>query len=118
MMDGDFARNFAEEWIEAWNARDLDRVLSHYDDDFEMKSPVIVDFAGEPSGTLRGKAAVRAYWGSALERLPDLHFELIDVLTGVDSLTIYYKGHRGMVAEVLEIPGGERVLRASAHYAA
>ena len=30
------ANEFAAEWIEAWNAHDLDRILSHYTDDFEM----------------------------------------------------------------------------------
>ncbi len=35
------AESFAAEWIAAWNARDLLRVLSHYTDDFEMSSPFI-----------------------------------------------------------------------------
>jgi ketosteroid isomerase-like protein len=57
-MDSAFAQHFATEWIAAWNAHDLDRVLSHYANDFEMSSPYIVTFAGEPSGTLVGKPAV------------------------------------------------------------
>ena len=44
---------FFTEWIAAWNARDLERVLAHYHEDFEMTSPVIVQIAGEPSGTNR-----------------------------------------------------------------
>lgn len=35
------ANEFAAEWIEAWNAHDIDRILSHYTDDFEMNSPLI-----------------------------------------------------------------------------
>ena len=65
-MEQTFAEHFAADWIEAWNAHDLNRILSHYEDDFEMSSPVIVQMAGEPSGTLRGKAAVGAYWRKAL----------------------------------------------------
>ena len=65
-IDPDFARRFAAEWIEAWNAHDLERILAHYADDFEMASPVIVQVAGEPSGVLRGKANVAAYWTKAL----------------------------------------------------
>ena len=76
MIDKAFADNFAAEWIEAWNARDLERVLSHYTDDFEMSSPVIVKIAGERAGTLKGKPAVRSYWTKALELIPHLHFEL------------------------------------------
>jgi ketosteroid isomerase-like protein len=117
MITRDFAEQFAAHWVDAWNRHDLEAVLSHYADDFEMSSPYIVSIAGEPSGTLKGKAAVRAYWAAALGRLPDLHFELVDTLIGVDSLTLYYRGVRGMVAEVFWFDAAGRVVRAAAHYA-
>lgn len=117
MITRDWALNFAREWVEAWNAHDLDRVLSHYTDDFEMSSPFIVNFTGEPSGTLRGKDQVGAYWRTALERLPDLHFELIEVFTCVDSLTIYYKAVLGKLGtEVLFLDESGRARKALAHY--
>jgi ketosteroid isomerase-like protein len=116
-MDRDFAKDFAAEWIDAWNAHDLDRVLSHYADDFEMSSPVIIQVAQEPSGTLRGKAAVSAYWKKALELIPDLHFQLISVLVGVTSITLYYKGARGrLAAEVFHFGAEQKVSKAFAHY--
>ena len=46
---------FAGEWVAAWNAHDLGRILAHYADDFEMTSPYIATIAGEPSGTLRAR---------------------------------------------------------------
>src|SRR5689334_20299084 len=67
MFDKTFAERFATEWIAAWNSHDLDRVLSHYADDFEMSSPIIAQIAGEPSGKLKGKKAVGAYWSSGLK---------------------------------------------------
>lgn len=102
---------FARSWIDAWNAHDLDAVLAHYSDDFEFSSPLISQFAGEASGRLRGKAAVRAYWSAALARVPDLHFELVDVLAGVDGLLILYRGHRGLSAEVFEFDANGQVRR-------
>jgi hypothetical protein len=112
-----FADSFAAEWIAGWNAHDLNRVLSHYSENFEMSSPYIVEIAGEPSGTLRGKAAVGAYWKKALELVPDLKFELVSVLAGVGSIVLYYKGARGrMVAEILYFGADLKVVRASAHY--
>ena len=117
MMAPGFAQHFAREWIEAWNAHDLERILSHYEDDFEMSSPVIVKLAGEASGTLRGKPAVRAYWAKALAATPNLRFELLDALAGVNSVTVYYKGHRGAAAEVFHFGASGRVSRAFAHYA-
>ena len=112
----EFAAQFAAEWIAAWNAHDLDRILSHYRDDFEMSSPVIVQVAGEPSGRLRGKGAVGAYWRKALDRLPDLHFELLTTLVGIDSVTLYYRGPRGLSAEVFHFGDDGKVVRAHAHY--
>ena len=117
-MDKSFAERFAADWISSWNAHDLERVLSHYADDFEMSSPIIIQIAGESSGTLHGKAAVRSYWSAALELMPDLHFELISVLAGVRSITLYYKGARGRpAAEVFHFGPDEKVTRAFAHYA-
>jgi hypothetical protein len=116
-MDKAFAEQFAADWIDSWNSHDLERVLSHYADDFEMSSPVIKQLVGEPSGMLRGKAAVRAYWRKALEFIPDLHFELISVLAGVTSITLYYKGaHDRLAAEVLHFGADHRVTKAFAHY--
>ena len=66
MITQEFARRFASEWIDAWNAHDLERILSHYTDDFTMSSPRIAVVAGEPSGILRGKDAIRAYWKLSL----------------------------------------------------
>lgn len=117
MIDKKFAEHFASDWIDSWNNHDLDRILSHYSDQFEMSSPVIIQVAGEPSGTLKGKDAVGAYWAKALQLLPDLHFELLSTLIGINSITLYYKGARGLAAEVFHFDQDKKVVRAYAHYA-
>lgn len=115
-LDTQCPRQFAESWIEAWNRHDLDAVLAHYSDDFEFSSPLIRQFAGEVSGRLTGKEAVRAYWQTSLSSLPDLHFELVDVLAGIDRLVILYRGHRGLAAEVFELDTDGQVERGQALY--
>src|SRR5579863_10371776 len=118
-MDSKFATHFAAEWIAAWNAHDLTRVLSHYTEDFEMSSPKIVQIAGEPSGRLVGKAAVGAYWATALNRNPDLRFELLAVLHGIDSVVLHYRRAGGqLAAEVFHFNAAGLVFRASANYEA
>ena len=117
MMEKGFAERFAKEWVAAWNSHDLERVLEHYEDDFEMSSPIIVTLMGEPSGKLKGKAAVGAYWTKALKAVPDLRFELLAALAGTDSVTVYCRGHRGLTAEVLHFGPGGTVRAAFAHYA-
>ena len=119
MIDQAFAEQFAAEWIAAWNSHDLDRILTHYTDDFAFASPRIIQIAGEPSGKLQGKEAVGAYWAKGLQRAPDLHFELLTVLTGVQSVTLYYKGFRGVLAaEVFVFNEAGKVKWSAAHYAA
>ncbi|HEX9143564.1 MAG TPA: nuclear transport factor 2 family protein, partial [Candidatus Binatia bacterium] len=85
---------------------------------FEMSSPIIIQIVGERSGTLKGKDAVGAYWAKALQLIPDLRFELLSTLIGVDSIALYYKGARGLAAEVFHFGPDKKVLRAYAHYAA
>ncbi|HXF07368.1 MAG: nuclear transport factor 2 family protein [Pseudomonadota bacterium] len=121
MIDAAFAQRFAAEWIAAWNRHDLDAILAHYADDFEMASPLIPRLAGEPSGRLRGKRRVGAYWARALTPpaltvAPRLRFELIGILTGVDSVALHYRSGRGPAVEVFEFAPGGKVIRAAAHY--
>ena len=111
------AEQFAQKWIVAWNAHDLDQVLALYHDDFSMASPYIAAIAGEASGSLHGKPAVRAYWQAALARMPELHFELIDCLCGVNSLVLYYRSVGGkLAAEYFDFDNQGKVIRAAAHY--
>ncbi|HTQ03547.1 MAG TPA: nuclear transport factor 2 family protein [Polyangiaceae bacterium] len=113
------AKTLAHEWVDAWNAHDLERILEHYDEDVTLTSPVAAERLGDPSGTVRGKAALRAYFGLGLEAFPNLRFELIDVMWGVASVVLYYVNQRGtMTAEVMEIAPSGRVSRVLANYSA
>jgi len=84
------AKLFAEHWIAAWNSHDIDAVLTHYADDFEMTSPMIQHVLGIESGTMKGKTAVGDYWRVSLRKVPDLKFSIIEVTSGVGSVSIYY----------------------------
>ncbi len=118
MIKQDFAEQFAAEWIEAWNSHDLDRILAHYSKNFRFSSPFIAQVFGEPSGVLIGIDAVREYWRKALARRSDLHFELVSLLVGVESIVIVYNRHDGRLgAEQFEFEESGKVIRSSAHYA-
>ena len=117
MLTLEFAQAFADDWIASWNAHDLPRILAHYTDDFEMASPKIATIADEPSGLLRGKAAVAAYWAKALSLVPDLHFEQLAVFVSARSVAVQYRNHAGRVAvETFEFNDAGAVVRAAAHY--
>lgn len=116
MMERGWAEAFAREWVEAWNARDLDRILAPYDESFTMTSPLIEQRMGIAGGQLRGKAAVRAYWERGLAAAPDLQFELVGLFAGVRSLGIVYASATigKTVVEYLEFDEMGRVVRSEA----
>ncbi|HEY1840616.1 MAG TPA: nuclear transport factor 2 family protein [Mycobacterium sp.] len=98
---------FAEEWSAAWNRGDVDAVLAHFHDDVVFTSPVAAELVAGSAGVVRGKAALREYWHTALKAFPDLHFDIVGVYRGASVLVIHYRNQRGtLVNEVLEFDGG------------
>ena len=92
---------FAAQWISLWNARDAEAVLAQYADDVVFTSPRALKVVPESGGTVRGKDALRRYWTLALEGNPDLHFELLGVYAGIDSIVIQYRNQvGGLVSEM------------------
>lgn len=116
MIDRSWAETFAKEWVDAWNSHDLERILSHYRDDFQMTSPLIVTRMGIQSGTLKGKEAVRKYWSQGLAMTPDLRFDLSNTIVGVNSIAVIYRSvtAKRVVIELLEFDETLKVVRAEA----
>lgn len=116
-LSGDSARRFANEWIASWNSHDLDRILWHYAENVELTSPAAARLLNNPSGTVRGKLALREYFRKGLEALPQLNFELIEVMTGVSSVVIVFRNQRGTkTAEFMELDSLGKVARVVANY--
>ncbi len=108
---------FAQDWIESWNSHDLPRILSHYADTFSITTPMIKMALGVDTGTLCGKQAVGNYWRQALEKIPDLQFELLDVLSGVNSVAVYYRSVLNKLAiEVMFFNDDNKVADVVVHY--
>jgi ketosteroid isomerase-like protein len=111
-------REFAADWVAAWNSRDLERILSHYDEEMVLTSPRVRIVLGREDGTLRGKAALRDYFKQAMVKLPDLKFTLDRVFTGVNSVVLEFHttdGRHG--AEFMAFGPDGLVRQVSASYA-
>lgn len=107
----------AQEWIAAWNTRDLNRILTLYTDDSEMSSEKIVALGFDASGTLRGKDSLRAYWSKALTFRPKLHFTLIGAYASPDSVIVHYHDEAGkQVCEYLRVDDAGLIRQASGNY--
>jgi ketosteroid isomerase-like protein len=95
----------AERWLACFERRDLDGLLALYSDDATHTSPKI------PERTLRGKAAMRAWWKTAFDKLPTLTY--VPTAITADARRVYMEYVRRVdgqadlaVAEVLDVEGG------------
>jgi hypothetical protein len=116
-MTRDEAWKLAEHWIAAWNAHDLDLIMTHYEDAIELTSPVAAQLLGTPAGKVIGKANLKAYFQRGLEAYPELHFRLEDVFLGVSSVVLFYTNQKGTrTAEFMELSAIGKVARVVANY--
>jgi hypothetical protein len=115
----DEAWHLANVWVAAWNAHDLDRIMTHYDDAVELTSPIAAQLLGTADGKVVGKASLRAYFQRGLAAYPELHFRLADVLWGVNSVVLYYTNQKGThTAEFMELSASGKIAKVVANYGA
>lgn len=116
-MTKDEMEKLAQAWAAAWNAHDLDAILSHYEEAVELTSPAAAQLLGAPEGRVVGKANLRAYFQRGLQAYPELHFQLENVLCGIQSVVLYYINQKGTrTAEFMEFSAHGKVARVIAHY--
>ena len=117
-VSGDRMAEFEREWISAWNAHDINRILSHYRDDVRFVSPFAAR-AGARHGEIRGLSALRDYFELGLASYPALQFQPIAALGGIGSIALHYRSVEDRQAiEVMELDARGQVRRAAAHYGA
>lgn len=118
MLLGDSGQEFAKTWIAAWNAHDVDAILGHYAQHVVYASPLIARLPGVVSGRLNGIHKVRDLCVRALARYPNLHFDLLQVFGGVDSLVVYFRSVNGLeAAETFTLDDSGRATHVYCHYA-
>jgi len=110
-------REFAGDWLRAWNSHDLDAVMSHYAPEIVLTSPVAARLLNDPAGVVVGEVALRKYFQRGLEAYPNLVFELLDVMWGISSVVLYYKNQNGTTTgEFMELDADLKVVRVVANY--
>lgn len=117
MINRETAWNFAQEWLEAWNKHDVDLIMKHYADSIEFCSPVVQKVLGDPKGVVRGIDNLRDYFSRQLQKFSTLEFQLLDVFTSPQSIVLYYKINRGLLAaEVMLLDTEMKATKVFANY--
>ncbi|MEZ0609213.1 nuclear transport factor 2 family protein [Fibrella sp. WM1] len=117
MMTHEQATHFANDWINAFNAHDLDAILAHYTEDVVFYSPFIPLLRFNESGCITDKQALKQYFQIGLATYPDLHFTLHHVFVGINTLVIYYTSVNGRLAsEVFQLNEDGKARQVFCHY--
>ena len=113
-MTHDKLQSIAFKWFDAFNAHNLEQLLSLDDDDAEHFSPKLKIHQPDTNGFVKGKSALRNWWKEAFGRLPTLHYKVTSLTSNGDRIFMEYirivDGEENMpVAEVLEVKDGKIV---------
>lgn len=110
-------KEFARDWVQAWNSHDLDAIMSHYASNVVLVSPTAAKLLNDASGTVSGKEALRRYFERGLQAYPNLTFDLKEIMWGISSAVLCYVNQKGTkTAEFMEFDGDGRIVRVVANY--
>ncbi|TDE31251.1 MULTISPECIES: nuclear transport factor 2 family protein [Flavobacterium] len=101
-------QSIAFKWFETFNNKELEKLLSLYDEDAVHFSPKLKIHKPETNGFVTGKEALREWWQDAFERLPSLNYKVKSLTANGDRVFMEYirtvVGEEDLlVAEVLDI---------------
>lgn len=107
-------QSIAFKWFEAFNAHDLEQLLSLYDEQALHFSPKLKIRKPETEGLIKGKNALRVWWQDAFDRLPTLNYKVTSLTANRDRVFMEYirqveNEEEMLVAEVLDIRDGKIV---------
>ena len=100
-MNQILAKQLANNWMSAWNKHDINKLAEFYDEDCELSSPLVAELTRRASNELKGLRNIRWYWEKLFAAMPDISFEIISVLSGLNSIVITHKGPYGTLSAVV-----------------
>lgn len=117
MITQEQAQLFAQSWIDAWNAHDLDRVMDHYDEKVQYSSIFLRKLTEHASARIQGRENVTSYLAKGLAAYPDLRFQLLHLFIGIDSLVLQYQSVNQLIAaEVFTFNESGKIVQVQCHY--
>jgi hypothetical protein len=104
--------SIAREWIDAFNAYDVDRLVSLYDENATHTSPKIRALHPETGGKLIGKRQLSEWWRDSNRRIPGLRYQPTAIIANAERVIIEYLRHAPNeppmpVAEAFDIRDGK-----------
>ena len=114
---GDHLENFAARWVDDWNRRDLEAILSHYSELVSFRSPKVARYTDGQTDVINGLPALRPYFSAGLKRRPDLRFSPVTVCADADGVALVYTGEdSSTVVETMTLDQQGKVSTARVFY--
>ena len=90
----EFAKDHVEKWVKAWNAHNLNAIMSSYDSELRLSSPKIRIILGENrKNTIYSKGELNRYFSAGLEKFPNLKFKIIGFTVGDNKVILEYSAN-------------------------
>lgn len=101
----------AQNWMLAFNSKNLEALLALYHEDAKHYSPKLKVRQPETKGLIQHKKNLSVWWQDAFDRLPSLQYELIRLTPFEDRVFMEYVRHvegeeELYVGEMLEVKQG------------
>jgi SnoaL-like domain len=110
-------RRHADAWLAAWNAHDLDAIMSCYSEDVDFIASTVMQRWGRADGRLRGKAELRRHFETGLELAPQLNFTEESFLSSPAGYALLYqRENNNRVLDVVELNSSGQAARVRAFY--
>jgi hypothetical protein len=117
MLSATEAKDFATRYLEAANSHNADNIVSFYAEDGELVSPVVAKLMSEPSGNIKGRAALREYFGRFVSKYSYMSLQLVEAACGLSSIVIWFVNQKGSRTSMyLELDPSGKIQRTVLHY--
>ncbi len=80
----------ANKWFEAFNAQNIEMLLSLYDDNAEHFSPRLLKNNPDTKGIIKGKTEMNKWWQGAFNKMPSLRYYPLEISEEGDKVLLKY----------------------------
>lgn len=117
VTENDWRLAFVNDWRSAWSDKNIEKILSFYQDGFAMNSPLICDCLGIDKVLCVGKAELENYCKYIFANFPEYVIRMVGTSFKGETITLhYYDCFAKLVTESMQFSPDRKVINSVAFY--